>query len=637
MAVDALEKEGAAEGKASLNPYLYSFSTLKNTYAYLPPKHTLLSFTLEEWNKVKQFKVNRRTYKRLEEAQVYVREGYPDRFLEFYRSKYVKAPSLNIIYLIATDACNFGCSYCFIENNFKEEGRSALNFQTAKEWIDYGLKNSKGELRFIFYGGEPLLNKQFVESALEYIGKRKLEQKGKRINVSINTNGSIYSKELANQFLKVGASLSISLDGPKPIHDKCRMLKNKGSAFDTVSENIERYLSDKVPVSLSITITKYNLYYLPQIAKWVVDNYKGRINGVGFNPPVELGSPAAQGIGEEDFWFVMFQIYNAFRIFKKHGIYEDRVMRRLAKVVDGRPHIKDCAGCGHQIVVSANGDIGPCQAFLGSGGFFKPANPSEYSFSKDKTIIEWYGLSTLQKDPCASCPFILLCGGGCPYYAKKAGGSLTDPDKRYCAMMPIMVNEVLKDNFYKKPRALFIDYDDTIMSRPPLQEVFEKISRKFGISYKTPAPRMFFNPRDYFLENGVKEPELDGVLNEYRALREEAASPNGTLVSQLRKITLPKYILTNGNASAVKRELGRTGLSDLFNGIFGNEVYVKPSKEFYTNAFSSTGLQPEEILYIGDSKADIAPIYSLGVRAVLFGANKANVLFDNDWMIDLCK
>jgi HAD superfamily hydrolase (TIGR01549 family) len=357
---------------------------------------------------------------------------------------------------------------------------------------------------------------------------------------------------------------------------------------------------------------------------------------VGFNPPVELNNSATEGIAEDDFWLVMLQIYNAFRIFKKYGIYEDRVMRRLTKIINGTPHIKDCAGCGNQLVVGADGRIGPCQAFLGTGEFFKAVNLANYIFDKDNVIKEWNNLSSLTKNDCSKCPFVLICGNGCPYYAKSKTGKLTDIDRRYCKMLPIMINESMKDNFYNKPKAIFLDYDDTIMIRPALQEVFNKIGEKFNLKYKT-LPQGFFNPKDYFKENGVKEKDLDAILEEYKKLRENGATLNNILIKQLNKIKLPKYILTNGNSNMVKKELEKFPNIGPFAGIFGNEIYRKPSKDFYINAFNSTGLQPEDIIYIGDFKNDIYPMYSLGARVVLFNPSKANMLFNNDWLINLCK
>ncbi|MEM3227796.1 MAG: HAD hydrolase-like protein [Candidatus Micrarchaeaceae archaeon] len=624
-----------------LNPYLYTYGTLANTYVYSPYRHTLLSFSTDEWNRIKEHKVDKKTEGELIKNKVYVEKDYKKRFLEKYRAHYSVEPKLGIVYIIATDSCNFNCSYCFIENNFNTEKRRILDLETVKKWVDYAFLNSGEELRFIFYGGEPLLNKGMVENALLYIKEaiNKYEHK-KTLSISINTNGSVYDQSLSKIFRDTGTALSISIDGPKEIHDKCRISKTGEPTFEKVIENVERYIKDGVIVNFSITITDYNLNYLPQIAKWVVENYKGKINGVGFNPPLEA-TGALNFTG--DFKLVMLQIYNAFRIFKKYGIYEDRIMRRMKKILDEIPHLKDCAGCGSQIVVSANGEIGPCQAFIGTGKFFKKADAETYDFSNDETIKSWNFISPINKQKCEECPFILLCGNGCPYYSYIKEGDLMEVDRRYCEMLPIMMNEVLKDNFYPKPKALFLDFDDTILLRRPMEEVLKELGNRLNISY-TITPKEFYEEnggvmdmRKYFKRNGIQESDLDNVIREYMKAFDEGARPNIPLLNQLKKIDLPKYILTNAESDYIEYELNRFGMRNLFSGVFGNDKYQKPLPDFYRNAFNTTNLSPEEVIYIGDYKEDIFAIYKFGCRAVLFAPDAGRHNFENDWLVDLCK
>ncbi len=625
-------------GSLIINPYIYSYSTLDNLYAYVPYKHTLLSFSLAEWKQIKRKEVDNKIKEDLIKNKVYVESNYKDSMLESYRSHFASKPLVHIVYIIATDSCNFNCTYCFIEKNFSSEKRRVLDFQTAKKWIDYAFLNSKDELRFIFYGGEPLLNKNLVEEAITYITKLSKDFK-RHATISINTNGSIYSDSLAELFSSNNVSLSISLDGPKWIHDKCRITKEGKPTFDVVINNIDRYIKKGVTVSFSITVTDYNLEFLPQIAKWVTENYSGKINSVGFNPPLEAegGNQAFSG----DYELVMLQMYNAFRIFRKYGIYEDRIMRRMKKIVNEEPYLKDCAGCGNQIVVSADGSIGPCQAFIGSGKFFKKANAESYSFENDDTMKLWNSISPINKHDCANCPFILICGNGCPYYSYIKTGDLFGIDQRYCRMLPIMFNEVLKDNFYKKPKAIFTDFDNTILIRRPIEEILGEVGKEFGINYKITIDEFYksnkniFDVRKYFLVNGVKEEMINNVIRAYIKSFDKGAKLNNALINQLKIAKVPVYILTNSGERYIKQKLDELGISNIFSGVFGNDNYPKPSEEYYLNVFSTTRLRPEDILYIGDSIEDITPIYGYGCRVVLFSPSEENQMFNNNWLMDL--
>src|SRR5208283_4575593 len=112
-----------------LNPYIYEFSTIKKAYVYIPYKQSLFSFDLDEWEKGKRFKVNQKQRAKFLKSKIYVNKNFKTKFLEFYKTHYFSSPQLNIMYIISTDACNFACSYCFIENNFNSEKRHAAKFQ----------------------------------------------------------------------------------------------------------------------------------------------------------------------------------------------------------------------------------------------------------------------------------------------------------------------------------------------------------------------------------------------------------------------------------------------------------------------------------------------------------------------------
>lgn len=628
---------------AVLNPYIYKFSTLENVYTYLPTKQRLISFSLDEWNRIEKLEVSAEQRDALLKNKVYTNSNFKRNFLNFYRTRYISSPKLKVVYVIPTDACNFACSYCFIENNFGTPERNIADFEYVKKWLEYAINKSGKQLRFIFYGGEALLNTDLIIKSIGFIVDARNKDPQKAIRTVINTNGSIYTSQLSNLFRRSGTTLVISVDGPREIHDKCRLTKTGNPSFDLVAGNIDKYIRDGVKVSLSITITRHNVGFLPQIAKWVVDNYSGRIGGVGFNPPMEAVTGNKEGV--DDFRLVMLQLYNAFRILKKHGIYEDRTMRRIKNIISGKPRTKDCAAIGNQIVVSPDGQIGPCQAFMGSKEYFKHADPKNYEFGEDPVIKEWSVISPLNKGDCRDCPFILLCGNACPYISKIKEGSLTARDKRYCTMLPIMMNEVLKDNFYKDPKALFVDYDNTIILRKwSLSYRLDKVREKFNLKYERISQNDFyknrngvFNVRDFLTLNGVEKDRLNEIMAFYSELFYDGSEPNFALLKQLEKIKLPKFILTNTKEKKIVDELKRFKISSLFDGMYGNDKFSKPSRDFYLHAFSSTGFNPEDVVYIGDSLIDILPIYAFGVRAVLVTPDIINNTFENDWLVDLCK
>jgi uncharacterized protein len=62
---------------------------------------------------------------------------------------------------------------------------------------------------------------------------------GKKLTISITTNGTLLTKEMILFFNKHNVSLMVSLDGPKGVNDKNRVFADGGGTFDTVIKHIE--------------------------------------------------------------------------------------------------------------------------------------------------------------------------------------------------------------------------------------------------------------------------------------------------------------------------------------------------------------------------------------------------------------
>ncbi len=82
------------------NPYIYSFSTRKNTYVYLPYKQTLAKFGRQEWENIKNFNVSEEVRKQLEARKIYVGSNYKEEMLRDYRKNFIEevTPSPRIMY-----------------------------------------------------------------------------------------------------------------------------------------------------------------------------------------------------------------------------------------------------------------------------------------------------------------------------------------------------------------------------------------------------------------------------------------------------------------------------------------------------------------------------------------------------------
>lgn len=123
-----------------------------------------------------------------------------------------------------TYRCNLKCEMCYLVREGRNKKRKELTLDEIKNVISQLTK----KIPVTFTGGEPFIKEGIME-VLEYASKRN--------TCGILTNGIMLNDERAKEVVKMGVSaITVSIDGPKEIHDKIRGPK----AFDGAMEGIRR-------------------------------------------------------------------------------------------------------------------------------------------------------------------------------------------------------------------------------------------------------------------------------------------------------------------------------------------------------------------------------------------------------------
>jgi len=138
-------------------------------------------------------------------------------------SEQIKYNLINLPQLVfeVTDACNLRCKYCGyaeLYEGYDKRENLFFPFDKAKKIIDYlhllwkenTATNVCKPISISFYGGEPLLNMQFIEQVIDYI--EKLDFAGKKYCYSMTTNAMLLDKYM-DFLVKKEFRLLISLDG----------------------------------------------------------------------------------------------------------------------------------------------------------------------------------------------------------------------------------------------------------------------------------------------------------------------------------------------------------------------------------------------------------------------------------------
>lgn len=363
---------------------------------------------------------------------------------------------ISLLYLVPTIDCNFKCQYCFVKDDGKPYNIKLMNLKTAKMGIDIFAKlTEKNDIpaNITYYGGEPLLNAEVIYESMRYI--RRLEKEAvfkEPVTITLITNGSLISERTLEVLAEIKPLVSVSIDGPANLHDAARKDVAGQGTFARALAGYQQLQERGLEPGISCTISQSNLHRIDEVVAFILGELK--TGGMGFN--IILPQISDKNTQDYDYELAAKQVIRAFTILREHGVYEDRMMRRVKPYINKSFHLKDCRGVGGQLVLTPEGRIGPCQAFLGMDNFF-PLTVDEL-FGKISTITsdniyenplfdEWRHRFPLNMKDCLDCFAIGICGGGCPYAALITYGSIWEIDQRVCYQAKQMMEWMIWDTY----------------------------------------------------------------------------------------------------------------------------------------------------------------------------------------------
>lgn len=355
---------------------------------------------------------------------------------------------ISILYLLTTDQCNFACRYCFIEGSFPVGHiPNQMTPEVAKKGIDLYVQTiarnpTSKRKRVIFYGGEPLLSFATMVVAVEYIEELKSDRSlPEEVSLSLNTNASLMTPETAQFLADHQITASVSLDGRKIVHDRERIFHSGEGTFDVTLKGFMLLREHGVNVGVSCTIAESGVDDLEDTITFITDELG--IRSFGFNilretQTSKLANPEAYAQK------VSNALIRAFKIARDKGVYEDRMMRKVRCFIKRQPYLNDCAGCGSEIAVSPEGQVGVCHGAVGTKHCFVPLTP-EVDPLTHPYWTEWRTRSPFNMPECTDCIALGICGGGCPYEAFLKEGTIWGLDRQFCVHAKTTLEFLIQD------------------------------------------------------------------------------------------------------------------------------------------------------------------------------------------------
>lgn len=158
-----------------------------------------------------------------------------------------------------THACNMACRYCFAFSKSKQF--KPMSTHIAEKAIKNLLMDFPETKRYLFYffGGEPLLCKDFIRETARIVESIFKEYPGKEFTFLLNTNGLLLNdKDLLAFFKQKDFAITVSIDGPQEVNDQNRLLKSGQGSFKHILANIEVLKQAGIKLNLRATISPRN-------------------------------------------------------------------------------------------------------------------------------------------------------------------------------------------------------------------------------------------------------------------------------------------------------------------------------------------------------------------------------------------
>lgn len=334
---------------------------------------------------------------------------FEDDELEFLKTKsdaLKNEGGANLALTIATTtACNARCFYCY-EKGIKVNSLAETDIDKIIRFIKE--RNNNKEIKISWFGGEPLLNSNFITSFCT-----RLINENIKFHSTMISNGylltNIQDKDLKTWNLK---NIQITLDSTYKKYNEIKNFIYKGNAFEKVVDGIKLMLKNKINVSIRLNFSKDNLDSILKTIDWIFENFGRNKYLYVYAAPIIAKDVVIPNNNEENIFLKVWE-----KLAKYNYLKFDKSFNLEQKLLP-------CARCNRNyFVISPGLKLYKCEHMIGID------NAEVGNLSSGKTIINKEVLDSWENnelpEKCLTCSCLPVCYGGCKAYKDEG---ITDGD-----------------------------------------------------------------------------------------------------------------------------------------------------------------------------------------------------------------
>ena len=360
---------------------------------------------------------------------------------------------IETVLLKVASRCNIDCAYCYVYHLGDFGWMRQPKVMSPKTCVAVG--NELNELAFgagyqfavVLHGGEPLL---LGKDRLAFLLNTLRSSLPDTCAISIQTNGTLITSEIIDLCSENNVTISISLDGPRHIHDRNRVGFDTRGTFDRVLEGLERLrlhsegerlfggvLAVIDPSSNPDEVYSFFKELRPPSLDFIYrDGNHSRL------PPGKT-SPCTTEYGQ---WMA--------RLFKTYvhdaSPIQIRILDDLVKLVLGGVGTKEGVGLTDykMLVIDTDGSITKNDtlksAFDGADRFGGSWSVHTHRLRDVLESVEFSESVAMQRPSnptCLSCPELNVCGGGMLLHRWSDENEYNNPSV-YCADQKLLIGQI---------------------------------------------------------------------------------------------------------------------------------------------------------------------------------------------------
>lgn len=320
--------------------------------------------------------------------------------------------------------------------------------------VEHARERHLEQVSISLHGGEPLLaGPKRLSELLNCISSR---SRSLKIEVGIQTNGTLYNEAFHDLCLQHKVSVGVSLDGPASTND-LRRPRNDGSGSTIAVERGLRLLSGTPVFSGILAVIDINadpLEIFEYLAKWqppILDFLLPHANwgnpAPGHPKEIARGYEPSRCLPPQPYGTWLVRCFDQWWERSELGTIAVRTFEEIIRRLAGREGVLETLGTEpvSLLTIATNGSYEGVDtlksAYPGAqvlGRNVKNCTVSEAA-SHDSVAFRQQGLASLSHE-CRSCRLVQVCGGGyLPH--RYGGGSFLNPSV-YCGDLALLIEHI---------------------------------------------------------------------------------------------------------------------------------------------------------------------------------------------------